>query len=539
MPRLLSVLVLACCLAACAIAFGQGAPYEVVEPLPEPYYPFLEGETQGSVSLGDVTSGTLVRGRRVPLPGRGHTLLPRHGRRGLIYGTDELVDMLEFVGYRLRRRRGHLLRIGNLARAGGGDISYSVSHNSGRDVDLAFCYQNEKGKRVRASDFIALDADGKSRKHRGKYRFDAKCTWSIVAAVLRHPGTQVQYIFISNPLKKMLLDYARSAGQSPRLVTRAGAVLFQPGRRTHDDHLHIRVYCSREDIGMGCVNNGVEHPWVDMYPGAREEAVTRLVAHLGHTDPEQRARAVERLVLVHAKEALADVRGLLKDASPRVRAASATAISALGTEADTDALAAAFAVEKDPRVQSALFDGAMDLGGPGAKKLLNEALGRGSGVPESVLAEAFARAGLSEDTAFVEPLLAWIGEDAGRWRDAAQNALCLLTNHAFGTGPEWRAWWGKSKGKERDQLLVDGFVAAGIEVSALERKQVWRLVPALLGEPHTAHNAREVLSRLTGHTPRARPPEDACRHWADWLSRKRRALRLPRPPRGLSRACRR
>ncbi len=531
------MLILSCCAGAQSSA-QEGVDVDVIGPetYEPPDFPFLEGETPGSVSIGDVTEGRLVYGRPVELPGRGHTLLPRHARRGLHYGTDELVDMIEFVGYRLRRRRGSLLRVGNLAARHGGDITYSVSHNSGRDVDFAFCYQNAKGKRVRVSDFIALDAKGKSRKHGGKYRFDAACTWTIVTAVLGHKGTQVQYIFIANPLRAMLLDYARSSGANARIVTRAAAVLYQPGRRTHDDHLHVRIYCSEEDVGLGCVNTGVEHAWIDVFPERRGEAMRALVAHTEHADPEQRARAVERLVLLHGAEFLDAVLRLLRDPQARPRAAAAVAVRELGGPNEVAALAAAFSQEEDPTVRRALFGAAIALGGPDATQLLLEVVGADQ-VEEDLRIEAFAHAGRSGNTKLAPTLHRWVVAQPPTLREPAEAALRRLSNRSFPAPDAWEAWLAQQESASHEQWVLDGFQQAGFDVPALDKKHVWGLVPALLGPDHIAFNARRSLERITGHQPRPRVPAELCEHWVDWLDRRVRRLRLRRTPRGLRRSC--
>jgi murein endopeptidase len=500
-----------------------------------PDFPFLEGEQVGSVSVGDVTGGHLVYGRPVPLPGRGHTFLPRHAKRGLHYGTDELVDLIEFVGYRLRRRRGMLLRVGNLARREGGDITYSVSHNSGRDVDVAFCYKNAAGKRVRVADFIALDGTGKSYKHGGRYRFDAACTWSIVTAVLRHPGTQVQYIFISNPLKKLLLDYARTR-RSGRLIARANAVLHQPGRRAHDDHLHIRVYCSEEDIGLGCVDNGVQHSWIKTFPNRRAEALAALVAHLNHSDGEQRARAIKRLVILQGAEQLGDIEALLSDPDVRPRIAAADAIGELGTPDHVAGLARAFETETDNSVRRTLFNAAIRLGGPDASTLL-EAVLTGDDIDPELRSDGLTRAGLSRDKALVPALIGLLSAPLPAHGERALRALRRLSNQSLDTPAQWREWWAQSQGSDRDAWLLAGFTAADFEVGALDKKHVWKLVPALLGPDHIAHNAAACLERITAHQPRDRPPVALCEHWVDWLDRRVRRLRLPRTPRGLRRSC--
>jgi hypothetical protein len=59
------------------------------------------------------------------------------------------------------------------------------------------------------------------------------------------------------PLCKLLLDHAKQAGEPAELVAKARKALRQPGDSArHDDHMHVRVYCSPEDRPYGCVDIG-------------------------------------------------------------------------------------------------------------------------------------------------------------------------------------------------------------------------------------------------------------------------------------------
>ena len=58
--------------------------------------------------------------------------------------------------------------------------------------------------------------------------------------------------FISTGLERLLIDHAREEGEPLALINHAARVLRQPGPEIpHNDHLHVRVYCSRMDMGAG------------------------------------------------------------------------------------------------------------------------------------------------------------------------------------------------------------------------------------------------------------------------------------------------
>jgi penicillin-insensitive murein endopeptidase len=228
------------------------------EQLPEP----------ASLSFGDVTSGSLKHGKRLTAS-KALRILPRQRWRGYRYGTDELVALLEHAASTLHEATGTRLGVGNLSRKGGGNIRQSVSHNSGRDADIAFAYRDARGKPVDPGRLLPVRRDG-STWRRG-VSFDEKRTWIIVKALLTFDGAQIQYLFVSRSIENRLLRHAKRIGEPWLLRYRARAILTQPGGRAgpHNDHLHLRLYCSRDDVLAGCENTGRRHPWARTFWRAR------------------------------------------------------------------------------------------------------------------------------------------------------------------------------------------------------------------------------------------------------------------------------
>src|SRR5690606_3756894 len=113
---------------------------------PPRYFPFFATEDPwASVSVGTTSDGWLANGVPAP-PSAFLSMLPRNYENQLNYGTGEMVDLLlgaaERVSYGFP---GTMLFIGHIAARNGGDIDYSVSHNNGRDADIAYFSTNPFG----------------------------------------------------------------------------------------------------------------------------------------------------------------------------------------------------------------------------------------------------------------------------------------------------------------------------------------------------------------------------------------------------------
>lgn len=358
-------------------------------PWREPYFPFLDDETPvGSVSVGDTSHGYVVNARQLPV-GEAWGVLPKQAARDLAWGSDELVGLLERAATVFHARTGSRMWLGNIGRRGGGDIAWSVSHNSGRDADLALSYLDARGAPVDPPDLVALDRSGLSKD--GKYRFDAARTWQTIRALVSDP-VPVQYLFLSEPLKQKVLNHARIAGEPAALVTRAADVVRQPGGALpHNDHIHLRIYCSARDVEGGCHDTGLVHPWVDLHEEARTRRVRVAAAELADERGDERRRAIERLALLEQRDELPAILRALDDLEPDVREAAAAAVGALGS-ADVEGAAALGHVaalahrldrETDAGVRVALLAAIGELGGPVAGATLARALATLAGTPPS------------------------------------------------------------------------------------------------------------------------------------------------------------
>ena len=244
-----------------------------------------------SVSWGWSNRGELVDGVELPVRGDGYRVPAPWATRGNNWGTEELVGLIVRVGRRLQLEHpGDTLYVADLSPRRGGASAWHRSHQTGRDADLHFFAVDAEGHATAApTSMESYDASGViSETDAWGYpivqrRFDVERNWRVVRALLEDPVVEVQFLFISAPLRRLLLEHARAISEPSELVERAAAVLGQPGGALpHDDHLHVRIYCPESDRSLGCRDRGPER-WLKKgwkYVAARPLAATTLVAEI-------------------------------------------------------------------------------------------------------------------------------------------------------------------------------------------------------------------------------------------------------------------
>lgn len=221
-----------------------------------------------STSIGSCTTGRLEGGVALPLHAAG--LLPHPAKDpGSRFGTVELVQGLVRAAAAVERASpGAPLTVNDVAREQGGEISGHASHRSGRDVDVLFYLRRRDGEPFVPSKAIPLDPEGRGTDYGDladpaddvPVQLDVERTWSFVAALLADETTAVQKILVVEHLRSRLLEEARRAEAPAAVVQRFAEVTCQP-RFPHDDHMHIRVFCSPEDVAAGCVDAPPIYPW--------------------------------------------------------------------------------------------------------------------------------------------------------------------------------------------------------------------------------------------------------------------------------------
>jgi len=211
-----------------------------------------------SVSVGKPYGGYLVDGTRLPDRGEGFLTRDVWNQRNNRYGTDELVDLVTAVARRMATRVHDVsIVVGDLSGPGGGGGSqFHRSHQSGRDVGLVYYMRDADGKPFEADAMHVFDQNGKARDGSG-LTVDVSRTWLLVKELVTAPEACVQYIFIYEPIARLLIEHAEKANEPADIIDRARRTMHQPGDSArHDDHMHVRVYCSAADKRLGCVDVG-------------------------------------------------------------------------------------------------------------------------------------------------------------------------------------------------------------------------------------------------------------------------------------------
>ncbi len=217
-----------------------------------------------SLSQGAPHDGRLSDGFELPPEGAHYRLYGPVMERGTQWAT---VETAALVGRGARAvfeaTGGAPLVVGDCSLEHGGATPRHASHRSGRDVDLLFYVLDRRGASVASRGFTPFDGAGRCLADGCTLTLDVVRTWWLVRTLLASRRPAVQYVFVSEPLRALLLEHAARAQEHPALLRRARRILRQPGdAAAHDDHLHVRVYCASDDRAAGCVDVGPRWPWV-------------------------------------------------------------------------------------------------------------------------------------------------------------------------------------------------------------------------------------------------------------------------------------
>ena len=239
---------------------------------PSPLNPAIHG------SIGTTSTGFLTDG--VAVANTGGTRWLRTNERH--YGIPRFVHAIErAAGAVAREHPGAILVTGDLSAVHGGRISHHGSHASGRDADLLLYLQTLEGIPIAQSPgFLAFDADGLAwdRFHERYVRFDVAREWALIRTLVMDDEARVQWIFLSEVLQAIVVEWARASGDAPEAILRAMEVMRQPrDAEPHDDHVHLRTACTDEDIAGGCQQTGPERAWWKGSPAPVPDSDAELV----------------------------------------------------------------------------------------------------------------------------------------------------------------------------------------------------------------------------------------------------------------------
>jgi penicillin-insensitive murein endopeptidase len=215
--------------------------------------------------VGSAQEGRLVDGFEVPVEGPNHRFLNRSAKRGTHHTTLEVGVLLWRSAQSVAKAHpGPPLLIGDCSLDGGGEVERHRSHRSGRDVDLLFYVADSRGRPAESPGFVPFDAKGHCGTEGCDLRLDLERNWWLIRTLLVSRRPAVQYVFVSNAIKALLLRWAQARGEHPEVLRRARHVLRQPSdSAAHDDHMHVRTFCSRRDLASGCIDGGTRWRWVD------------------------------------------------------------------------------------------------------------------------------------------------------------------------------------------------------------------------------------------------------------------------------------
>lgn len=225
---------------------------------PSPLAPAWHG------SIGSPNRGVLAHGAELPRNAEGLRWLRGNDRH---WGLPRFTEAIEHAAARVARERpGARLTVGDLSTpTGGGPLSPHFSHRSGVDADLLFYVTTLDGAPVDSPGFIHVGADGlaEDEGHGRWLRLDVEREWLVVRALVDDPQARIQWLFVSDVVQAMLLDWAVARGESPEIIRRAQSMMLQPNPGgVHDDHIHVRTTCAPEERVTGCEPIGPRRPWL-------------------------------------------------------------------------------------------------------------------------------------------------------------------------------------------------------------------------------------------------------------------------------------
>lgn len=204
---------------------------------------YAEREEPPSESIGRPDHGSLVNG--IPIPPHSAYVVRQRARAFMtIDATEQL--MAAFDALHDHDPDAPRLEIRDASREHGGRLDQHRSHQSGRDVDIAYFYR-------RCREVCGL--------HRlGPDQLDADRQWALIEPWLR--AHAVEYVFIDHALQEPLYEAARRAGatraelsawfQWPRPPEQRYGVIRHVPR--HADHMHVRFVCAEHD--QACLHPG-------------------------------------------------------------------------------------------------------------------------------------------------------------------------------------------------------------------------------------------------------------------------------------------
>jgi penicillin-insensitive murein endopeptidase len=206
----------------------------------------------------------LTNGAALRDEGEGFVRLRKNERR---YAVPRFIAAIERAAKAVQDERpgGARLTVGDLSGPHGGELfPQHVSHRTGRDADLLFFLTTLDGASIESPGFLPVGPDGLAwdKEHKRYLRFDVAREWLLVRSLLLDEEARVQWIFVHDNVRNILLEWAIARGEPAFLIQRAMDVVGQPHPGgPHDDHAHVRTACTEDELITGCEHTGPVRAW--------------------------------------------------------------------------------------------------------------------------------------------------------------------------------------------------------------------------------------------------------------------------------------
>lgn len=235
--------------------------------LVDPVAAVLALDGSASTSVGAPGRGKLTGGVALADAGPGFVHNPKRPGEAR-FGTVEMVQAIVRAAAEVDKQMpGVPLVVNDIGLAEGGPIHQHGSHQNGRDADILFYSFDVKGEPLQSVgvpvDPKGLGWDFKDLRVPGddvRVKLDARRTWRFVQALFEVAFDDIQRIFLVEHVRAMLLAEAKKQHAPARIVERFADITCQPGA-PHDDHMHVRLWCSAEDLAHGCEDKPPLYPW--------------------------------------------------------------------------------------------------------------------------------------------------------------------------------------------------------------------------------------------------------------------------------------
>lgn len=524
--------------------------------LADRYHPVLASAAMGSISVGTVTQGYLARGAEIAFEGPHHAILKRIRKRHTRFTSDEMRDLLMCVAKRVvAKHPEQKLHLGNLSRRGGGDIPWSVSHNNGRDADIAFLGKNADGTAAEPHHLYHFNRRLEATDSPEPMVFDVAANWTMIKALLQCPKrVPLRKLFIANWLRYPILRYARAAKEPKETRYAAAALLRQPRRTSpHSDHLHLRIGCPTDDVAEGCLERGRAPDSAIGQHRAVRARLPKLRQAITSEDAGTRRAAVYLLGLYQDSVSVPHFVRLLSDTDSSVRQTAVESLVTIGAEDHHKEIDDALGRETSVQVAMTMADALAQLG---AVELLARRLGDMRSLtsvtalaPVPIRSLALQQLAESGSLAAAHAVVPVLTDPVPSVRFEAQRTIERLTNrtttdlvlsqqgltandeitasvpiHPVELVGLWQRFFATIPASRSQQdVVLEGFRSRGLPIDTVDKDQLDGFAIALSWEAPYRDNAARLIAKAIDYHPELGRGAWAHPHafWMKFLGRRR------------------